>query len=685
MIRTGSSFRSPTATATPRPSTCTPDGDPLRIVGPYGHTTEIELNGDGYVSSVTTPAGDQYSMTYAPRGLIATFTDTRGETSQVAFENGRLVRDTDPAGGFIDLRRELLDNGRSYLVTRTSAEGSITTYLTEHLSNGSLRQTNTFPDGSQATSLVGNDGTTTTTLPDGTLVQQRHVADPIWSTLAPQTETTTILPSGVSRTTSTTRTATTQIGDASVLASETVDQFVNARRTRTTYDGTTRTFTTTTPASRTSSRTIDILSRTTSASRPGFLASSLTYDARGRLGVTAQGTRSTLRTYFDTANTTNGYLATLTAANGITTSYTPDALGRTLFETTAATTTGFSWDPRSNLASVTPPGQPTHTQGYTPVNLLDTYTPPAAGIIQPTTAYTYDLDRNLTQTVQPGGTIIDRAYDSAGRLDLLTMPTGTIDYEYYAPDCAIATGCAPGRLATLTGPDPVSVAFRYNGPLTTTSEWSGDVTGAVSWTHDNDFRPITEAVTDGTITSDVAFGYDADSLLTCASPSTCAGTDRQQLTYNTASLLTATTLGLTSDTYSVQPVRRARELLPDPRRHPPVRRRLRRRGISPRPARPRGSQGRDALRRDHRTWEYSYDDLGRLDAVWEDGVLTEDYTYDANGNRLELTTPEGTVTGSYDDPGPPAGVRRPRVRLHGQRRSRGEDRHGHRRADAVLV
>ena len=49
-----------------------------------------------------------------------------------------------------------------------------------------------------------------------------------------------------------------------------------------------------------------------------------------------------------------------------------------------------------------------------------------------------------------------------------------------------------------------------------------------------------------------------------------------------------------------------------------------------------------------RTWEYSYDDLGRLDAVWENGVLTEEYTYDANGNRLALTTPEGTVVGSYD-------------------------------------
>ncbi len=43
-----------------------------------------------------------------------------------------------------------------------------------------------------------------------------------------------------------------------------------------------------------------------------------------------------------------------------------------------------------------------------------------------------------------------------------------------------------------------------------------------------------------------------------------------------------------------------------------------------------------------------YDALGRLDQVMTDGVVTAEYAYDANGNRLSWTTPSGTVTGSYD-------------------------------------
>lgn len=47
--------------------------------------------------------------------------------------------------------------------------------------------------------------------------------------------------------------------------------------------------------------------------------------------------------------------------------------------------------------------------------------------------------------------------------------------------------------------------------------------------------------------------------------------------------------------------------------------------------------------------EFTYDDAGRLETVTRNGQLTASYEYDANGNRLELTTPGGTVTGTYDD------------------------------------
>ncbi len=50
------------------------------------------------------------------------------------------------------------------------------------------------------------------------------------------------------------------------------------------------------------------------------------------------------------------------------------------------------------------------------------------------------------------------------------------------------------------------------------------------------------------------------------------------------------------------------------------------------------------------TFEYSYDLAGRLVEVKQDGVVTESYEYDANGNRVQaLTSVQGMVLGSYDD------------------------------------
>jgi YD repeat-containing protein len=45
---------------------------------------------------------------------------------------------------------------------------------------------------------------------------------------------------------------------------------------------------------------------------------------------------------------------------------------------------------------------------------------------------------------------------------------------------------------------------------------------------------------------------------------------------------------------------------------------------------------------------FSYDSAGRLQEARRDGVLTATYEYHLNGNRTHLTTPSGTVTGTYD-------------------------------------
>lgn len=49
------------------------------------------------------------------------------------------------------------------------------------------------------------------------------------------------------------------------------------------------------------------------------------------------------------------------------------------------------------------------------------------------------------------------------------------------------------------------------------------------------------------------------------------------------------------------------------------------------------------------TFDYTYDLAGRLTEVRQDGTLISTYAYDSNSNRLSLTTPGGTITGTDDD------------------------------------
>ena len=45
-------------------------------------------------------------------------------------------------------------------------------------------------------------------------------------------------------------------------------------------------------------------------------------------------------------------------------------------------------------------------------------------------------------------------------------------------------------------------------------------------------------------------------------------------------------------------------------------------------------------------YEYGYDPAGRLETVRENGILTEQYGYDDNGNRTHL---DGNLIGVYDE------------------------------------
>jgi RHS repeat-associated protein len=627
-------------------------GRPLAIVAPFGQRTELELDANGYLAEVRAPNGDTTSMTYSSDGLLQTFTNARDVTSSMQYDTkGRLIVDSDPVGGSHSLTRQETAGG-GWTVDRSTALGRHTTYATTQSPLGGELKTVTDPAGHQTLITKNSDQSTVVTKPDGTIITAGEAPDARLGLNAPLQSLTTRTPSGLTQVETTTRDYT-GLNPADVLAfnNQTTRTVLNGRTWTTSYNKSNRTFTTTSPVGRSSTRVIDSLGRTTRTQVAGLgTPTDFIYDGSGRLQRIQQGGRTTTNTYFPNGTASAGYLAGTTDPVLDVTSYTRDALGRTLTETRAGAATAFGWDPLNNLTNVTPPGKPQHGMTYTPVNLLETYDPPPAGLPSVSTGYTYDLDRMLRTETRPTGEVITRTPDSAGRLDTVAIPGGLIDYDYYPP----GTPSGAGKTSDVAGPYGVDLHYTYDGSLTTSTSWSGDVSGSVSWQYNNDFNKILETVTAPSGSATTAFGYDNDQLLTCASPTTCnpAGSDALRLIRSPQNgLVTGITLGLTSETFTYNSVGELATQVATFNSTPLVNITYHGGGAASRDALGRIVQKTEVIGGVTKVYRYTYDALRRLTDVEIDGVLEEHFEYDANGNRtLGYNRTAGTTwTGTYDD------------------------------------
>jgi len=625
-------------------------GRATAIVGPYGQRTELEIGADGYLASVTNPEGDRVAMGYTPGGLLTSFTDARGNQSVMSYDAaGRLESDEDAVGGRHELTRTETVDGSS--VTRTTALNRSTTYDVQRLTTGEVINTTTLPDGTIHTSRTNRDRIYRSTLPDGTSITESELPDQRLGLSWPLVSRTTTLPSGLSNVETQTR-SYINLDPTNLLSftSRTDTRTVNDDAFTTTYAPATRTFTTVSPQGRRFFRTIDAFGRTVQASVNGFAPVDLVYDTQGRLQRVQQGGRTSANT-FVASGPSAGYLETITDALGLTTNYTKDSIGRPLSETREGAATLFSWDANGNLARVTPPERPEHDMLYTPVNLLETYVAPAAGLTSSQTGYSYDLDRALSVETHPDGRVIDHTYDAAGRLDLMSIPGGMIDYQYYPPG-STAGGAAPGQPSALLGPYGTNLTYQYDGKLVTRATWSGDVSGNVAFAFNNAFKPSGFTVNGVSGTGNVSLGYDRDQLLICASPTTCspAGADALRVTRrfdnglpsridlaNVGEDVTYTTLGELATqvgTFSAAPLA---SFTYDA-------------AGATRDALGRVVQKTEVVQGTTKVWRYGYDGRNRLADVFLDGALREHFDYDLNGNRTGyMSAATGTISGTCDD------------------------------------
>lgn len=604
------------------------------IVGPYGQATTLAYDPHGYLSQLTDSAGHIQSFTYSPVGLMTTATDENQHESSFSWDSlGRLQADIDAAGGTQSLTRyaEPVPNRLypSYSVTLTGAtEGKRKFSLFQ---NAAIKrrwfQRDPWPLPPLVTrSDEGTDGTTDTLQPDGSTSFSRRMADPVWGADVPRLESSSVAtPSGLTSTyEGTTEAVLSDPFDPLSLETRVHTAMINGRQFTSTYDASLRQWLTASPLGRQTELLTDALGRPVSSRRGMLLATSFTYDARGRLESISRGTGvDERRIDFDydelgrVATITDPLLRQVTfgydAANRVTSQTLPG--GRTVL---------FGWDAKGNLTSLTPPGRPAHGFSYTPVDLTAEYAPPEVGQGPPETAYEFDLDKKPTLITRPDGQTIALTYDHADRLTAVTSPRGTATIDYDP---------ATGHVSTLTTPEGNSLSYTMDGPLVTATTWSGEVNGSVERTYDNFFRVSSISVNGA---YPVSYTYDDDGLLIQAGA--------MSLTRDPATgFLTGTTLGVVTTSYTYSPFGELATMSASVSGSPIYTTTYTRDKLG------RITTKVEMIQGVTKTYDYGYDAAGRLDTVAIDGILEADYDYDLNGNRLSKTTPGGTETGTYDD------------------------------------
>jgi len=600
------------------------DGNnPLAIIAPYGQRTELSLDVNGYLASVTNPLIQVHQMIYTDSGLLTQYIDPQGHTAWYEHtETGFFKENTDPAEGGWALKQD--SEGDGYTVTLTSKEGSVSSATVTTLDDGIFQQVNTAPDGTQTiftqqtadkqklTTTEQADGTKTTLLevPKTERFQMPSASPELLEVETPaglvSTLTTKLIPELADE------------KDPSSLTKLTEEVTVNERTSTRVYDVANKTITTTSAAGRQSVSDLDDKGRVILEQTPELADVHYEYDDQGRLIKTQVGEGAEARTT-QISYDNNGYINQITDVSGSEFKLINDAVGRV---TTQIWPDGreihYSYDANDNLTEIKSPGRPTQTVDYTEVNLPQEKT---SEDLQ--TRYKYNLDKQPIKIVRPDEETVELLYDN-GRLNTIKLPTGEKSYVY-----------SKGKIILITTSNKSTLSYAYDGNLPLSETWGGgNVIGPVTNTYNEDFRVISSSI-NGIHTVD--YRYDADGLLIEAG--------FLKLVYSAQNgLLMGTQLGslTTQRTHN-----RFGEIERESATHNKdtlytVQYRYDKGGrITEKVETIAGG--------DEIAYTYRYDDLtGHLVEVTADGI-TDEYRYDSNGNRRSADTSNGFVEGSYDE------------------------------------
>jgi RHS repeat-associated protein len=585
------------------------NGKPKAIVSYYGDRTNLTLDANNFLASASGPSGSKISASYTSSGLLQQFTDPRGNTSRYEYDSlGYLVKATDRAGGVQTLTRSR--SAGSEQVVYTDQLGKTTTYTTRDLNGTGLGSRTQSSTGLVGLSTQHHDGSQNALLAHGGGMHEQLSADPRLGALAPIVSSRTITtPGGLIFREERVRTVMTN-DDGTYNQSDTID--VNGEETTIRYEGKTRTLTFDQPETHPETILLDAQGRILKVSASEREAINYSYDSHGRLSEMRFGERIYTLSY-----SSAGHLSRLRDPLGRTTSFTYNADGQiTSRKQPDGGVITFTYDASGNVTSVMPPGKAAHTFSYTKDDLLSSSKLPNGA----TTTYSYDAARQISEIRLPAGTIA-YGYDADGRVISEKVAAGTTQITYVPNQ---------GVPKTISAPNGSVLTYQYDGNLIRSETWSGPVSGSVNYTYNNDFRVTQEQV----LGQDTAYSYDGNGRITKAGNLTLA--------YGANGAVASQTLASLKEQWRYNRLGEAtqHELLINGTQsyaHTISYDNLGRiQGVHER------------LGKETTSSSYSYDLAGRLVTVQHNGNIVEQYSYDANGNRLTAIVRGTTTKASYN-------------------------------------
>ena len=588
-------------------------GRPLAIVAPGGQRTSLTVGNDGYLASIANPASEAVSVDYTDGGLLTRFERPSGAASTFSYDgSGRVVEAVNAGGRVITFERT--ETNSSSMVTVETNGGLETVHETEIESDGDRRRSVTYPGGAEEVSLTDAAGVTKLTATDGTLTTVTPAGDPRFGMAVPGVGTQTLrLPSGQTRTTTVSRAATySNPSDLQTYTGQTVTTTVNGRSTLLTYSRPNRTITVRSPLNRTSVTTLDATGRVLSedADGPGpLLAITYSYDDEGRLIRESQGAQS-LTYVYDMLNRP----ISRTDAGGAVTTYAYDAADRlTEMKLPNGQTYRYGYDVDGNRTSITTPNGGVNGFSFSPDGFPTEFRPP--GLI-PGHRWTFDGERDLVGTQAPSGDTETYSYDPANRLTGLTSSSGTTSIGF-----SDQTTRAAQTTRSLTGGASSTTAFSYDGELITNITQSGASSSDLDLSFDNDLRLNGTTMTSGSDVVSKPLTRDNDGFVTGVGPFT--------FTHDgPAGLVGSVSAAGMSSARTYDGYGRVAS-----RAHTVNGTQIYGSNFSYDSAGNMVGRTETVAGEADRTFAYTYDATGRLTEVRENGVLTANYAYDANGNR----------------------------------------------------